>query len=72
MSACRPGVSEEALDAAEADLEVKLPPAVRAVWRTCDGQALEWHPSFPAPAFFGRSVRASPPPNNPVLGLLGG
>ena len=38
----RPGASEEALDAAEAALGVPLPPALRALYRCHDGQALEF------------------------------
>ena len=34
----RPGATEEQLSAAEAELGVQLPAALRALYRVCDGQ----------------------------------
>ncbi|KAI8464656.1 MAG: hypothetical protein J3K34DRAFT_461813 [Monoraphidium minutum] len=81
----RPGASAEAVAAAEEELGVKLPPAMQAILRVHDGQALEFDSTFdrfvawrmrhqqpgPAPA-------AEPPPHPPrwhpsmVWGLFGG
>lgn len=42
---CRPGASEEALAAAELELGVRLPPALRVLYRLHDGQGLQFDAS---------------------------
>ena len=70
----RPGVSEAALDQAEAQLALKLPPAFRLLWSLHDGQHLQSRrDASSAQAYlFGESLPDEDMQHHPALGLLGG
>ena len=61
----RPGASEAALDAAEAQLGVSLPPAFRALYRVHDGQELKLDRDLD-------TTRTSLPHKSMFHGILGG
>ena len=69
MPLCRLGASEKELDDAEGMLGLTFPPAMRAIWRVCDGQALQWR-HMAADQIFG--IGPVTPETSAMLGLLGG